>query len=403
MHDDSFIYLDNAATSWPKPPAVARAMAEFLEQSAGNPGRGGHLLARRAATVVEETREALAGLVKATDTRRMVLTHGCTDSVNIAIHGTLGFRMRCAPDVKPSVVVSAIEHNAVLRTVSCYANEGRVEMRVVPCDEVGRVDPQAMLDACTECTALVCLSHASNALGTFQDVETVGRGLREVAPHALFLVDAAQTIGHVEFDVEAAGVDLLSIAGHKGLLGPTGTGGLYVGERAYSEEPDAPKLFCMRRGGTGIAAPGTEMPTVLPDALEAGTANAVGFAGLLAGIASKRPQHHDNEMRQTRRLIEALDAMPGVTRYGLDANEERTAVVLFNIEGHHPREVADILDKRHSIAVRGGTHCAPIAHEAIGTGEAGAVRASPGVGTSDQETNTLVRAVEQIAAAKTTA
>lgn len=395
------IYLDNAATSWPKPPAVAAAMAEFLETSAGNPGRGGHVLSRRSGDVVEAARETLADRIGASEPRRVVLTHGCTDAVNIAIHGVLGARLRCDPERKPSVVMSAAEHNAVVRTCYCYANDGAIDLRVVPCDGRGLVDPEEMLAACTECTALVCLTHASNAIGTIQDLGAVAAGLRDRAPHALLLADAAQTVGHVPIDVEASGVDLFSIAGHKGLRGPTGTGALYVGPRAYPDDPGETRLFCLRRGGTGIAAPGTRMPDELPDALEAGTANAVGFAGLLAAMDSiddaARRAHAAHEAELTERLIDGLDAIGGVRRYGLDAGPERTAVVLFNIEGRHPREVADELDGRDSICVRGGTHCAPLLHETIGTGEAGAVRASPGPETTGADIDALLRAVERIA------
>jgi len=395
------IYLDNAATSWPKPPGVGRAMGEFLETSAGNPGRGGHVLSRRAADVIDAARVELADRIGAVEPRRVVLTHGCTDAVNIAIHGVLGARMRCDPDTTPSVVMSAVEHNAVVRTCYCYANEGAIDLRLIPCDGRGRVDPAEMLAACTDRTALVCLGHASNAIGTIQDVESVSAGLRERSPHALLLVDAAQTVGHVPIDVEASGIDLFSVAGHKGLRGPTGTGALYVGPRAYPDDPGRTRLFCVRRGGTGIAAPGTRMPEELPDALEAGTSNAVGFAGLLAAMDAQGDgaleNHLEHERRLTARLIEGLDAISGVTRYGLDAGAGRTAVVLFNVEGRHPREVAGELDERDNICVRGGTHCAPILHEMIGTGEAGAVRASPGPDTTEAQVDALLRSVDRIA------
>lgn len=394
------MYLDHAATSWPKPPEVAAAMSAFLADSAGNPGRGGHVLSRRAADVVDAVRVELADRIGARETRRVVLTHGCTDAVNTAIHGVLGSRLRRDPGTTPVVVMSAVEHNAVLRTCYCYANDGLIDLRVVPCDGEGRVDPGEVLGACAPGTALVCLSHASNAIGTIQDVAAVSAGLRERAPGALLLVDAAQTVGHVPIDVETAGVDLLSIAGHKGLRGPTGTGALYVGPRAYPDDPAEPRLFCLRRGGTGIAAPGTRMPEELPDALEAGTANAVGFAGLLAAMdaaAGGQEAHADHERRLTERLIEGLDAIAGVTRYGLGPGPDRTAVVLFNVDGLHPREVAAELDERDGICVRGGTHCAPLLHETIGTGEAGAVRASPGPDTPSENIEALLGAVERIA------
>lgn len=397
---EGLVYLDNAATSWPKPPEVGEAMVAFLHDSAGNPGRGGHELARAASATIDRARTALAGLVNAGDTKRVVLTHGCTDALNLAIHGVMRSAIpRACGSATPKVVSSCLEHNAVLRTLHCYADSGLIEFEVVGCGADGLIDPGAYLAACDERTILACLTHASNVLGTIQEVGRIGEGLRERSPRALFLVDVAQTLGHLPIDVGAGHVDLLAVAGHKGLLGPTGTGALYVGPRAFPDDPGEPRLFCERRGGTGMIGVGLDMPRELPDALEAGTANAVGFAGLLAAIDAgcAHGSNHDHERRLTGLMLDGLGSIAGVRLYGLPGVEGRTAVVLFDIDGLHPREAADRLDREHRIAVRGGVHCAPLAHRAIGTGERGAIRASVGPCNTAEEVGALIGAVERLA------
>lgn len=398
------IYLDNAATSWPKPPSVAAAMAEFITNHAGNPGRGGHRLAREAAEVIERARDLICELIHAPERDRVILTHGCTDSVNMAIHGVIEPLRRCGGvdgrGGKPHVVSSAVEHNAVTRSLHLYAADGIIDLTIVPCDGVGWTDPEAVLGACTDRTVLVCLSHASNACGTLQPVRAIGHALRERFSNAVFLVDAAQTAGHLPVDVVADGIDLLSIAGHKGLRGPTGTGALYVGERAHSRDygdPRAKHLYCSRAGGTGAVAPGTGMPTELPDALEAGTTNAVGWAGLVAAMESPHTHGVEYELDLTMAAMEGLERIPGVTIHGLRSREGRTPVLLFTLHGHTPRSIGAWLDAEHDIAVRGGTHCAPLLHEAIGTGDAGAVRISPGPMNTIDEITTLLGAVRELA------
>lgn len=391
------VYLDNAATSWPKPPAVAEAMSGFLAGFAGNPGRGGHRFARDAALPLEACREALASMIGAVEKIRVVLTHGCTDAVNQAVHGVLRAAVRCSNSGRPHVVCSSIEHNAVLRTLGCYVETDEIDLTTVGCDGTGLTDPDEFLEACGPRTVLACLSHASNATGTLQPVGVIGRGLGGRAPMAQFLVDAAQTLGHVPVDVRADGIDLLSIAGHKGLLGPTGTGALYVGPRVWPEDPDQRRFFCERRGGTGAIASGLQMPAELPDALEAGTTNAVGFAGLLAGIGAPLPGRHAHEMRMTALALDGLASIPGVTLYGPGGGLGRTPVVLFNVSGIPARELACELDTRFGVAVRGGTHCAPLLHKAIGTGAGGAVRISPGFATTDEELGALLASVDALA------
>lgn len=392
-----FIYLDNAATSWPKPPSVAAAMTDFLATKAGNPGRGGHYLANAAAETIEQARTRLATLVHADTPQRMILTHGCTDSINIAIQGIVRGGLCRGRSEKPHVVASAVEHNAVLRTIHAYSCEGLIDFDIARCGSDGLIDPDEFLSLCNSRTVLACLSHASNVLGTIEPVEQVGSQLREHAPGALFLVDAAQTAGHVPIDVQAWSIDLLALAGHKGLLGPTGTGGLYVGPRAFPDEPTAPRLHCERRGGTGKIAPGLFMPEDLPDALEAGTMNAVGFAGLAAGIDAIPTLDHEKEKRHVARLVEGLGQIPGVVRYGLMTAENRTPSIAFNIADLPARELAARLDEEFRICIRGGVHCAPVLHETIGTGQRGAARVSPSAFNEDAEIDQFLEAIAAIA------
>ncbi len=394
------IYLDNAATSWPKPERVGRAMAEFLALHAGNPGRGGHRLAREAAEPAERVRSLLGSMLNAPRVERVVLTHGCTDAVNVAVHGVLGGALRRCVGGRPHVVASRIEHNAVLRTLQCYAEREVIDLCFIPCDDRGQTDPEVVRAALRDETVLVCLSHASNACGTIQPIREVGAAVRSLTARGLLLVDAAQTAGHIELDMQADLADLVSIAGHKGLLGPTGTGALLVGERAWPDDPNERRFVCERRGGTGAAGRGMSMPDVLPDALEAGTINAVGFAGLLAALEDATPERHEHEREMTRRLLDGLGSIRGVQVQGLPGVEGRTAVVLFTIDRWHPREAAMLLDQQHGVCVRGGTHCAPLLHEALGNGERGAVRASPGWATTAEEIDRFLSLIDGLAAGR---
>lgn len=396
MHP-SFIYLDNAATSWPKPDVVPQAMSEFLATRAGNPGRGGHELARAASETVEAARKKLAELINAPTSRRVVLTHGCTDSINQAIHGVVHSSLKHTPDTKPHFVTTAIEHNAVLRTLHSFLCDGLLELTIVPCDSEGLMSPDDIANACRSNTELVAVSHASNVLGTIQPIHEIMLAVRERCPEVLFMVDAAQTAGHFSVDVQRDDIDLLTLAGHKGLRGPTGTGALYVGPRAYPDCCTGARVSCERRGGTGAIAPGLEMPTTLPDALEAGTANAVGFAGLVAAMETLCESQHHAEMMHTERLLNGLLEIQNLTVYGKQTTEGRTPVVLFNIKGMCARDAGKILDEQFHIAVRGGVHCAPELHNAIGTRSDGGVRVSPGCTTTEEQIDRFLEAVRTIA------
>ncbi len=384
---DTPIYLDNAATSWPKPPEVAEAMVRFLNEVGANPGRSGHRLSVEAGRIVYQAREALAELFGVADPLRVVFGLNATDGLNLAIRGLL----------RPGdhVVTSSMEHNSVMRPLRALEREG-VEVTVVHCSPEGVLDPAAVEAAIRPNTALVVLNHASNVVGTLLPVAEVGRMLRARGNGPLLLVDAAQTGGAVPIDMEGDGIDLLAFTGHKSLYGPMGTGGLIIGPRV-----DIERLQPIRRGGTGSRSEYEEQPDFLPDCYESGTPNTVGLAGLLAGVRWVLERGVEairaHEQALTRRLIEGLSAIPGVTVYGTRDPARQTAVVSFNIAGMEPSEVGLRLDEEFGIMCRVGLHCAPAAHRTIGTFPTGTVRFAPGAFTTTEEIDRAVEAVARLA------
>ncbi len=381
------IYLDNAATSWPKPPEVAEAMVRFLNEVGANPGRSGHRLSVEAGRIVYQAREALAELFGVADPLRVVFGLNATDGLNLALRGLL----------RPGdhVVTSSMEHNSVMRPLRALEREG-VEVTVVHCSPEGVLDPAAVEAAIRPNTALVVLNHASNVVGTLLPVAEVGRMLRALGNGPLLLVDAAQTGGTVPIDMEGDGIDLLAFTGHKSLYGPMGTGGLIIGPRV-----DIERLQPIRRGGTGSRSEYEEQPDFLPDCYESGTPNTVGLAGLLAGVRWVLERGVEairaHEQALTRRLIEGLSAIPGVTVYGTRDPARQTAVVSFNIAGMEPSEVGLRLDEEFGIMCRVGLHCAPAAHRTIGTFPTGTVRFAPGAFTTTEEIDRAVEAVARLA------
>jgi cysteine desulfurase/selenocysteine lyase len=382
------IYLDNAATSWPKPPGVAQAMVDFLEKAGGNPGRSGHRLSVAAGRVVYDTREALAELLHAEDPLRVVLSPNVTYALNLTLHGLLSPGDR--------VVTTGIEHNSVMRPLRSLEATG-VEVVVVPCAGDGRVDLQVMSEAVTPGTTLVVVNHASNVVGTIAPVEQIARIAHAVG--ALIVVDAAQTAGVLPIDVQAMGVDVLAFAGHKGLLGPTGTGGMVI---ARQLEPL--RFRVVFSGGTGSRSEEELPPEVFPDRLEAGTPNSVGIAGLGAavrfllarGVADVRR----HEVALTERLVSGLTEIPRVQVYGPAAAQDRTATVSFRVEGLSVSEIGWRLDQEYEIMSRVGLHCSPAAHRTLGTFPEGTVRLAPGIFTTADEIDETLLAVAAIAASR---
>jgi cysteine desulfurase family protein len=389
------IYFDNAATSWPKPPGVAEAVLHFLNEVGANPGRSGHRLSLAAGRIVYEAREVVAELFHAPDPLRIVFGANVTEALNLAIHGYL----------RPGdhVVTSSMEHNSVMRPLRALAagqGGGPIDLTVVPCSPQGFLDVADLAAAIRPETVLIVLNHASNVCGSLLPVHQAGELARRSSTPAggrcLLLIDAAQTAGAYPIDVDADQIDLLAFTGHKAMGGPMGTGGLVIGERV-----DLARFTPLKQGGTGSRSEREVQPDFLPDMCESGTPNAVGLAGLAAGVRWVLDQGVDtirrHEIDLTARLIAGLQAIPNVTVYGgLDA-ERQTATVSFDVAGLEPSEVGLRLDDEYGILCRVGLHCAPAAHRTLGTVPRGTVRFGLSVFNTLEEVDTALKAVREIA------
>ena len=378
------IYLDNAATSWPKPEAVYQAMDSLMRHTGASPGRSGHLLSVTAARIIYETREALCQFLGIADPSHVVFTSNATEALNLAIRGLL--------HIGDHAITSSLEHNSVMRPLRALEKKG-VEVSVVNCAADGSLDPGDIERAIRPYTKLVVLSHASNVVGTILPVAEVGRIARE---HSIpLLVDAAQSAGCYPIDVEAMNIDLLAFSGHKSLFGPQGTGALYMRPGTESQ------LEPLKYGGTGSYSEYEHQPDFLPDKYESGTPNTVGLAGLGAGVRFVMQEGlstiRQKEERLTRLLMEGLAAIPGVDIHGKSHPGERVAIVSFNISGLTPSEVALQLEEDFRIMCRPGLHCSPVAHKTLGTFPRGSVRLSPGHFNSGHDIERTVEAVSQIA------
>lgn len=379
------IYLDNAATSFPKPEGVYQAMDRYARTALANPGRGGHRMARDAAAAVADARLRLKKFVNAPAVERVVFTCNCTDALNIAIKGVL-----TAGD---HVVTTDLEHNSVSRPLVALARVGLITLTRVPADGTGTVDPDAVRAAMTPATKLVAVTHASNVLGTIQDVAAIAAAAREASDRVLVLVDAAQTAGVVPLDVQAMHVDLLAFPGHKCLFGPTGTGALVVGPRAA--------VRAWREGGTGGDSTSPTQPAELPHHLEGGTPNVLGIVGMVAGldfVEARTPAAlREHEVGLCERLWEKLDAVGGFEVIGHRDPARRVGTVSFRgPDGLDSETLGGALDASFGIAVRSGLHCSPYIHAAVGTGEVGLVRVSPGPFNTADEIDQLVDALRDI-------
>jgi cysteine desulfurase family protein len=377
------IYFDNAATSWPKPPAVATAMNECLEHAGGNPGRSGHRMSVAAARVIENARETVADFFNAKEPSQIVFTQNATHSLNLALYGLL----------RPGdhVVTSGFEHNSVMRPLRHLEMLG-VEVFAAQSTPDSMIDIEALTRALRPNTRLLVTTHASNVTGTVVPVAALAALAREARISCL--IDASQTAGAIPIDVQELGVDLLAFSGHKGLLGPTGTGGLYIREDTVLEP--------LMRGGTGSDSAYEIQPEFLPDAYESGTPNVVGIAGLAAGVRFLSeigiPSVAEHERRLVARFVAGLQQIPGVLLYGAAGAALQCAVVSFNIAGAVPSEVGLILDQSFNIMCRTGLHCAPSAHRTLRTFPTGTVRFSFGWFNTSAEVDTALEALAGIAA-----
>jgi len=378
------IYLDNAATSWPKPPQVKDAMNKFMEEVGANPGRSGHFLSIEAARIVFETREALSVLFHVKDSSRIVFTMNATESINLALKGILKPR--------DHVITSSMEHNSVMRPLRELERNG-VELSIIPCSKEGMLDSLEMKKKIKANTKMVVLNHASNVTGTLLPVEEIAFITRR--HDLLLLVDAAQTAGAYPIDLERDGIDLLAFTGHKSLFGPQGTGGLVIGERINEKE-----MIPLKQGGTGSRSEFEEQPDFLPDRFESGTPNGVGIAGLLAGVQFVMEkgveQIRQNESTLIEKLIEGLREIPQLKLYGPKSKKDRIATLSFNLATPSPSDVALRLEKKFGILCRPGLHCAPAAHRTIGTFPEGTVRFGLSVFNTEADIETAVEAISQI-------
>ncbi|PLY05720.1 MAG: cysteine desulfurase [Desulfuromonas sp.] len=378
------IYLDNAATSHPKPEAVYRAVDTAL-RSGGSPARGFYNTALDADRIVFETRELLAEIFNGEASERFVFTANATMGINQALFGLLRPGDR--------VVTTTVEHNAVARPLWALQDRGVIVVKVAADSQSGLVTASALRAAClAEPTRLLVMTHCSNVIGALQPIDELGSWCREQG--ILFMVDAAQSAGAVPIDLQANKIDLLAAPGHKGLLGPQGTGFLYVRDGIELE----PLIY----GGTGANSHSDRQPDALPEHLESGTMNLAGLAGLHAALVFLREtgietiRRHEREL--TDRLCRGLGDIADVSLYGPENPSQRCAVVSFNMAGQDPSTVGFRLDREFGIAVRVGLHCAPDAHRTIGTYPQGTVRVSPGYFTTEEEIELFLSAVTQIAA-----
>ena len=375
------IYMDNAATTMHKPQCVIDAVVRAMS-SMGNAGRGANDASLSASRIIYDTRERLCRLFGGTSPKQVVFTNNSTESLNIAVRGLL----------KPGdhVVTTMLEHNSVLRPLYEMEKNG-VRLTVVKSDEKGRVRISDMEDALCDDTKMIVCTNGSNLTGNYVDIESVGKIAK--AHGVLFVVDASQTAGVFPIDVERMNIDVLCFTGHKGLLGPQGTGGLYVRE-GIAIRP-------LKSGGTGVQTYSKSQPAESPTALEAGTLNGHGIAGLHAALGYLEETGIDairkQEQALMRKFYEGVKDISGVTVYGDFESEDRCAIVTLNIGEYDSGEVSDALLTDYGISTRSGGHCAPLMHEALGTVEQGAVRFSFSHYNTEEEVETAIRAVRELA------
>lgn len=381
------IYLDNAATSWPKPPAVYDAVDHYQRHCGAAHGRGATRAAGDVRRTIDRCRERAARLLGAASAESIAFTFNGTDALNIVLHGLLW--------PSEQVVTTVVEHNSVLRPLAELRERADIEITQVGVGQDGIVDLEAFSRALSSEPDLVVVTHASNVTGAVQPIAEIARLARERG--ALCLVDAAQSAGHLPINVQELGVDLLACSGHKGLLGPLGTGLLYV-------RPEiADRVGSFRQGGTGSRSESDRQPDTLPDKFEAGNHNAPGLVGLEAALAWIEDQGgvenlraHEQEL--TGQLLAGISALPGVRVYGPRDPALRTGVVSLTVEGFDPQELAAILDENFGIETRAGLHCAPGAHAALGTIDGGGtLRLSVGAFTTPADVNAAIAALRAIA------
>lgn len=374
------IYMDNAATTMRKPKEVAEAVMNAMN-SMGNAGRGANEASLSAARVIYETRELLADFFGAENPKRIVFTNNSTESLNVAIKGIL--------NPKDHVITTMLEHNSVLRPLYEMEEKG-IELSIIKSDKKGKISYQEMEEAIRSNTKAIICTHGSNLTGNMIDIETVGKIAKKHG--LLFVVDASQTAGVYPIDVQKMNIDLLCFTGHKSLLGPQGTGGLYVREGV--------QVRPLKTGGSGVQTYSKTHPAEMPTALEAGTLNGHGIAGLHAALLYLKEEGIETirkkELEYMWQFYHGVENIPNVKVYGDFETEKRCPIVTLNIGDYDSSEVSDELLVEYGISTRPGAHCAPLMHEALGTREQGAVRFSFSCFNTEEEVDFAVRAVEKL-------
>jgi cysteine desulfurase / selenocysteine lyase len=375
------LYFDHGATSYPKPKNVIAGMIRALEDFCANPGRAGHQSALQASREIYDAREVVAGFFNIKDPKQLIFTLNCTEALNLGIKGVL--------KSGDHVITTSMEHNSVLRPIKALEKEG-VENTIIQCNKDGSLPLEKVDQSIQENTRLIVLTHSSNLTGTLMPIAEVGKIARERG--ILFLVDAAQTAGLYPIDVEKMYIDLLAAPGHKSLLGPQGSGFLYIKEGLY--------LKTLKEGGTGSKSQDFVQPDILPDRYESGTPNTPGIIGLKEGIQYIQQQGRENLLRHEESLVkyflQEVSKLDYIEVYGPKDCKKQSPVVALNFRGMDSSEIAYILDSVFNIAVRPGLHCAPLAHKTIGTLEQGAVRFSFGYSTTMEEVAKGIEAIKTI-------
>jgi cysteine desulfurase/selenocysteine lyase len=385
----SRIYLDNAATSWPKPDSVYAAI-DHAQRVLGAPaGRGAYYEANDASRIVDHARNEVAKLINAPKSRNIAFTFNGTDSLSTAILGLL--------KNGDHVVTTVVEHNSVLRPLNHLQGEGLIEVTCVGCDEEGFVDVNEIIASIKPNTRLLVVNHVSNVTGSIQPVDTLKERLAVLENQKIvFLLDAAQSLGHIPVDIQELGCDILASSGHKGLLGPLGTGLIYLSDRIVNS------VNPLRFGGTGTEGSVEFQPEQMPDRFESGNLNVPGIAGVHAGIRflnsteglELRARRHANATR----LLQGIREIPGVQIHGPKEMDQRIGVFSFNISGWDCHEVASILDANWAIQTRAGRHCAPLIHRALGTEpDHGTVRLSVGLFTTLEQADLVLESIAKLA------
>lgn len=375
------IYLDNAATTYPKPEKVYDAVLDCMKNYCANPGRAGHKLAMRAAREIYDARENIAKLFNIDNPMTIVFTNNATDSLNLAIKGVV--------KKGDHIITTSMEHNSVIRPIKSLEKYG-IENTIVECDKDGFLNPDDIKNAIKENTKLIVTTHASNVAGTIVDIKSVGEIAKD--KNILYLVDASQTAGVYDINVKDINVDMIAAPGHKCLLGPQGTGILYIRKDL--------NVDILKEGGTGSRSEDLFQPDLTPDKYESGTHNTPGIVGLNEGVkfiletGIDNIRAHEEELCQY--MLDRLEEVPNIVIYGPKDSKKRAAVISINIPNIDSGEITFLLDSEYNIATRSGIHCAPLAHKTLGTIEQGAVRFSLGYFNTKKDIDEAVKALKEI-------